>query len=918
LFVVNILCQAWFENLILLLIFFSSILLAIDEPSVALTPNSPLAQFLNICDYVMTTLFVIEMSLKITAMGFLFGEGSYLRNSWNVLDFFIVCVSLFGLAAAGMIDLSFLKSLRAMRGLRPLRMISRAPGMKMIVNAIFVALPACVNVVLVVMLCFLVFAIVGTTFFSGLFFWCKGDGDLEKYSLNRVDCIGTWNDGGVEVEREWVQFPHHFDSVPQGMTTLFEIASLEMWPEIMAVARDVTSVDMHPVLDNAFAYSFFFVLFIFIGSFFVINLFVGVVINKFGQVKAEGDGNSLFMSKEAQDWVKAQKAIMGSNVASKFKSPIGKHESKRAALIAKLDEEQADMTDQERGGRKIGVHPDGEYYPTAMEKARTKVFELVESHKFDNFIMSVIMISIVTMAMPYLGESQAYTDGLVVVDFVWNGIFISEMLLKNLGLGPRQYFSTGWNKFDCTIVFFSIFDMAASGNIDIGIDVKILRVLRVARMLRLVRHNKPLLNLFMALFTSLPSLGNVGSILLLCLYVYAVMGMNLFSDVTLENYPDLEFINERTNFGTFGYSMLTLFRSATGESWNGVMHEIVNSGFPAATPFFVSFVVICTFIMLNLFIAVILENFNDAQAVDKDKDFNADHIEAFGEEWAKLDLEGDYFLEGFKLVGLLYALPPPLGLKGQEHKVTRFAHELNHPEKKHVIQYIRELGIKRDKYGLVFFLDVLSALVKKGFGLDGVDVAGMDAESFDSMNKQLVSSMTSTLKDKMNKIEANALICDLSEEFNCACAIQCAFRGKLERRVFYQRVVDEGKWTKRMDHLYSVTLGLWSDEVLLADAADERVARIRAEKEGEAEGMQAGDKQSEVVLAEATSLKSPGRGDRKGSFLGLFEKGASFGERSDSEKRDSRKSLADLELEDILVEADAAERQSGRQSGGGR
>ena len=79
--------------------------------------------------------------------------------------------------------------------------------------------------------------------------------------------------------------------------------------------------------------------------------------------------------------------------------------------------------------------------------------------------------------------------------------------------------------------------MAASGQVDIGIDIKILRVMRVARMLRLVRHNKPLLNLFMALFTSLPSLGNVGSILLLCLYVYAVMGMNLFSDVTIENYP---------------------------------------------------------------------------------------------------------------------------------------------------------------------------------------------------------------------------------------------------------------------------------------------------------------------------------------------------------------------------------------------
>jgi hypothetical protein len=226
----------------------------------------------------------------------------------------------------------------------------------------------------------------------------------------------------------------------------------------------------------------------------------------------------------------------------------------------------------------------------------------VESQSFDNFIMAVIMTSIVTMAMPYYGEPDAYTEGLVIVDFVWNGVFISEMILKFFGLGFVQYFSTcvaseprggfftlrsprltllsyrNWNRFDFSIVLVSIFDMAASGSVDIGIDVKILRVMRVARMLRLVRHNKPLLNLFMALFTSLPSLGNVGSILLLCLYVYAVMGMNLFSDVTLENYPRSEFIDDRTNFNSFGASMLTLFRSATGESWNGVMYVRERSG----------------------------------------------------------------------------------------------------------------------------------------------------------------------------------------------------------------------------------------------------------------------------------------------------------------------------------------------------
>jgi hypothetical protein len=307
---VRIIVNPKFENFILFLIGFSSILLALDEPSVALDKTTTLYKFLYYSDFVLTGLFVIEMSLKIIAMGFFSGKGSYLGNSWNVLDFFIVLVSVFGIIMADKIDLSFLKSLRAMRGLRPLRMVSRAPGMKMVVNAIFIALPACVNVVMVVLLCFLVFAIVGNTFFSGLFYYCSGE-EGDKYTLDRVDCVGSFTDSsGVTYEREWVNYPHHFDTVPQGISTLFEIASLEMWPDIMAAAQDVTVVDEHPVRDNNFGYAYFFVFFIFIGSFFVINLFVGVVINKFSQVKAEGDGNSLFMSAEAQEWVRAQKAIM--------------------------------------------------------------------------------------------------------------------------------------------------------------------------------------------------------------------------------------------------------------------------------------------------------------------------------------------------------------------------------------------------------------------------------------------------------------------------------------------------------------------------------------------------------------------------------------------------------------------------------
>jgi hypothetical protein len=102
-------------------------------------------------------------------------EEAYLRNSWNVLDFVIVIVSVLSLAARNNAALSSLRSLRTLRVLRPLRMISRAPGLKLVVNALFRSVPAIINVVLICFLFMLIFAIMGVNYFKGIFMSCDGD-----------------------------------------------------------------------------------------------------------------------------------------------------------------------------------------------------------------------------------------------------------------------------------------------------------------------------------------------------------------------------------------------------------------------------------------------------------------------------------------------------------------------------------------------------------------------------------------------------------------------------------------------------------------------------------------------------------------------------------------------------------------------
>ena len=451
-------------------------------------------------------------------------------------------------------------------------------------------------------------------------------------------------------------------------------------------------------------------------------------------------------------------------------------------------------------------------------------------------------------------------------------------------------------RFDCFIVMCSIADMIASATgIDVGVDIKILRVLRIARMVRLLRHNKPLMNIFIALWTSLPSLGNVGSVLLLCLYVYAVMGMNLFSDVTVDKVEGLEFISSRINFSTFGYSMLTLFRTSTGESWNGIMHELEAEGHLVAIPYFVSFVVMGTFIMLNLFIAVILENFADAQSVsDTDKNFSYEHIEQFSKVWADLDTEKDYFIESFKLVNLMYRLEPPMGLKGMDHLVTRYAHEMSlttgteGTKKKHVIQHIRDLCIRRDQYGQVFFLDVMSAMARKGFGLDAVNLAELDSLSFDQINKNLMANIKPELRKKLDAMDKTLVLCDLTDEFNAASVIQCMWKGKVTRREFYNRVVAEGNWSKRLDHMYTETLKVWKEGSDLA--ALEAMEREKRKKEAEETGRMSPEEELEGLLTEADEhlermSKETGR---RSSILDLFGLSPSNKETLKKEKETKR------------------------------
>ena len=205
----------------MLLIVLSSLKLATDTYSAA-WEDDELALLImeDILDKSFTIAFFLEMVIKIIALGLIMDEGSYLRDNWNRLDFFIVWASMVELALS---DLPInIKIFRMLRTLRPLRFISHNVAMRLIVGALIESVGSIFNVLSVVSVMFLIFAIVGFSFFGGGFYFCT----LDKYKLSsEKQCMRA---GG-----KWMNADHNFDHVGIGMVTLFVVSSLEGWPDIM-------------------------------------------------------------------------------------------------------------------------------------------------------------------------------------------------------------------------------------------------------------------------------------------------------------------------------------------------------------------------------------------------------------------------------------------------------------------------------------------------------------------------------------------------------------------------------------------------------------------------------------------------------------------------------------------------------------
>uniref|UniRef100_A0A8D1P2Y7 Voltage-dependent L-type calcium channel subunit alpha n=1 Tax=Sus scrofa TaxID=9823 RepID=A0A8D1P2Y7_PIG len=670
---IRVLCHrivnaTWFTNFILLFILLSSAALAAEDP---IRAESMRNQILGYFDIAFTSVFTVEIVLKVsdsceimTAYGAFLHKGSFCRNYFNILDLVVVAVSLISMGLESS-AISVVKILRVLRVLRPLRAINRAKGLKHVVQCVFVAIRTIGNIVLVTTLLQFMFACIGVQLFKGKFFSCN---DLSK--MTEEECKGyyyVYKDGDpTQMElraRQWIHNDFHFDNVLSAMMSLFTVSTFEGWPELLYKAIDSYEEDKGPVYNHRVEMAIFFIIYIILIAFFMMNIFVGFVIVTF-QEQGETEYKNCELNKNQRQCVQyALKArplrcyipknpyqyqvwyvvtssyfeylmfalIMLNTICLGMQWPHGPPLRAQPFCILR----HGPLPSAVRGAASPTAHP-GDPSPRGY---------FGDPHIID-VILSEIDVS-TEWAEPSLGWGL-------------KGLFRAQTLLHPHTHCPCPY--PDWHA-RISSAFFRLF-----------------RVMRLIKLLSRAEGVRTLLWTFIKSFQALPY---VALLIVMLFFIYAVIGMQMFGKIAM---VDGTQINRNNNFQTFPQAVLLLFRCATGEAWQEILlacrygqlcdpesdylpGEEYTCGTDFAYYYFISFYMLCAFLIINLFVAVIMDNFD---YLTRDWSIlGPHHLDEFKAIWAEYDPEAKGRIKHLDVVTLLRRIQPPLGFgKFCPHRVA--------------------------------------------------------------------------------------------------------------------------------------------------------------------------------------------------------------------------------------------------------
>ncbi|XP_055950226.1 voltage-dependent calcium channel type A subunit alpha-1-like isoform X4 [Argiope bruennichi] len=620
-YVVN---MRYFDLFIMIIISLSSISLAAEDP---VFEDSYSNKILNYFDYAFTGVFTVEMVLKVVDQGIIFHPGSYCRDPWNILDAIVVICALVAFAFAGSStgqNLSTIKSLRVLRVLRPLKTIKRVPKLKAVFDCVVTSLKNVVNILIVYILFQFIFAVVAVQLFSGKFFYCTDDSKLRPEECEGEFLVFQGDDKPPEVDkREWLHRSFHYDNVMAAMLTLFAVQTGEGWPEVLQNSMDSTYVDYGPLPRFRIEMAIFYVVFFVVFPFFFVNIFVALIIITFQE---QGE-------KELEE--------------------------------GDLDKNQKSCIDFA-----IQARPLQRFMPQNKTSVQYKIWKIVVSTPFEYFIMVLIVLNTLLLMMKFYKQNEVFKNTLHYMNAAFTALFTLECSLKLAAFGVRNFFKDPWNTFDFITVIGSVVDALV---VEIGvnfINVGFLRLFRAARLIKLLRQGYTIRILLWTFIQSFKALPYVCLLIAMLFFIYAIIGMQVFGNIELN--PETA-ISRHNNFRNFFQGLMLLFRCATGEAWQAIMLDCVKGrpcdsktnkqgdecGSNLAYSYFVSFIFFCSFLMLNLFVAVIMDNFD---YLTRDPSIlGAHHLDEFIRVWAEYDPNATGFIHYTDMYDMLRNMDPPLG-----------------------------------------------------------------------------------------------------------------------------------------------------------------------------------------------------------------------------------------------------------------
>eukprot|EP00756_Hemistasia_phaeocysticola_P059260 Hpha_TRINITY_DN35_c0_g1::TRINITY_DN35_c0_g1_i1::g.109993::m.109993/K04857/CACNA1S; voltage-dependent calcium channel L type alpha-1S len=606
-----------YESFMMVVVVLSAVIL-VFEPAKEATrerqeevEEDPVYRSLRMLDYIFFALFGQECLLKALALGFLptAAGKSYLDDSWNRLDFVLLIFQ--GLA----LFFPPARAVQSLRTLRPIRILRKIEFLRIMVSAVWGALPQTGLIAFSASIVLALFGMFAVGQFGGKLHFCT-DGSV----AGKAECVGEFiNDHGLKAPRTWTVSHQNFDDISRATLTLIEVTSLASWSAVMYSTMDITERDQQPDFMNSPLNSVFFVILIIGVSLFMVNIFVAVILDKISEEMGTG-----ILTSDQKAWADFRQATrLYVSKASEAKPP---------------DE--------------------------STEGFRLIVYEFVHSRFFEPVIIVLIAINIAFLASSYATEPEWWTSTLFLIDIIFLTIYVLEAIMKIVAFGGvKGYLKSPWNVFDGVVVVGGVAAIFVTRLLKLQQAAALggIRMLRVARIFKLMTASRGIKFLFRTLLVSLPEIFNITFLAFILLFVFMILGKEMFGQVRFQSE-----LNRHANFRTSANGLWTIFRILTLDNWHLLMHDTEiqppyctsvrdwkythnqadwdgpysdhnDCGRPALSRvYFLGFFLLGVYVFLNLVIAVILDKFGHIYSEDNFS-LKEEHLVEYDNAWLSQD-----------------------------------------------------------------------------------------------------------------------------------------------------------------------------------------------------------------------------------------------------------------------------------------